>query len=383
MFSGLWYEIKTGKISSLMKLKWQRLLGIRNKGSERRYGLSKVTQQFCFQVGQTPKSWYQYKVLSPPWWSWPFPYLPLLCLSSVSVQLNEAREFQLDQGCPKFILLGITDLWDLWDTFSLVFLLLYVVSSWETWAGCCWSTWMPTCTNPCTSSWPTSPCWTPAILSHWPQDAGGPAAATFHHPLHSLCPIDICVCWDGRFQVLPVGSHGLWPLCGNWKPPSLHHNIVTTFVSGLTGSIRPGRGSECHGPLYLHLLPELLCLLGGEHLLVWYPSTVGHLLQSQQSQWTTAFCYLQLHPNSQGVGYQCPMGSLPVLWYACGQTMSSGEQPLPVAPTSQLWPCCPGHSLSCTCIPAPAMPWTATRWHLCSTHFPYQPSTYSSEALTT
>ena len=48
--------IKTGKISSPMKVKWMWLLSDRNKGYERWYDLSKVAQQSCYQVGLTPKS---------------------------------------------------------------------------------------------------------------------------------------------------------------------------------------------------------------------------------------------------------------------------------------------------------------------------------------
>lgn len=158
-----------------MKLKWQRFLNIGNNNFERWYGLSKITQQFCYQIGLTPKSWYLDKVLSPPWWSWPFPYLPLLCPSSLSVLQDEARELHLGQGCPcwnsSFWASQITGTWvSLPSWYSCP---IYVVSLWETWGWCCWSAWTPRSTQPCTSSWATSLCWMPAIPQLLAQMSNG------------------------------------------------------------------------------------------------------------------------------------------------------------------------------------------------------------------
>ena len=79
--------------------------------------------------------------------------------------------------------------------------------------------------------------------------------------------------------MLSIACWQPWPLHGHQKPSCLHHGHVTESLPGLAGSIRPGQGSDYHGPHNFHLPPELLQLPGGEQLLLQYPSTAGHLLQ--------------------------------------------------------------------------------------------------------
>ena len=273
-------------------------------------------------------------MLFPPSWSWPFPHLPPLCLSSVSVRQDEAENFTWTRGAPaKFISLGITYCWNLCIT---LFLPIYLVSLLGNMGMM-----LPTDLH----GHPAPhihvllpgqpfPVVHPLFLTHWPQNIGGLAADPGHYPLCSLYPPDVCACRAGRSWVLPLGSHGLWLLCGHQKPSSVHMAMSWNLCLALLGTSWLGEAlSAMVHPTFTFTWASAApgrwtaSSVISHHC--WPSTSVTPVSMNSYSflsvpSFRLPWCWLLL----------CPTGSLLVLWYTIAHSRATSKQPLPVAPTS-------------------------------------------------